>query len=201
MKAALIISACLFASGCAQIVPVVNEAEQQKYDPASTARIRVYSNPNIRASYTPGKSCEEYKANADAEVSRKKGQVNLLGMSPGQYENEVIGMRPSWHSAHLSYREKYSELVLPAGVPTVISIISFQGVMCNAPARSFTPRAGKDYEAYLAFQTKHAALGICQVVIQELSDRETPEPDEVVKTGICVPVGESRLGNWRTENK
>ena len=51
----------LILSGCSyNKTNVLNETEATKYDPATTARIRIYSSPEKLAGFVPGKTCEAY---------------------------------------------------------------------------------------------------------------------------------------------
>lgn len=61
MKWIMLAAGVLILSGCSyNKTNVRNEAEADKYDPAATARIRLYSSPEKLAGFVPGKTCKAY---------------------------------------------------------------------------------------------------------------------------------------------
>ncbi|MDF3933105.1 hypothetical protein [Pseudomonas citronellolis] len=189
---ALLISTALL-SACT--TGKVNETEKAKYDPTTTARIRVFVKPEQTAAISVGGRCEDKSAYKGFDVIPQKklrtmSVTDLFNIGFWGHYYESIGMTPSWHSGNLSREEMYGEFVIPAGQQTAVNL-SFgnpmHGPSCVPPTRVFVPEAGKEYEAYFAVFSKPGALAInlCRVVVQELSPRESA-PDAEVKGGVCV---------------
>ncbi|MDD2050678.1 hypothetical protein [Pseudomonas putida] len=194
-------------------INIENVVEAQKYDPASTARIRIFSGQGIYAGYVVGQTCEEYY-----NVSKKSGIIPPPGWRvvrdhtkeelssitlryPSDYQNNIIGMPGSAKTQNVNTTNGYfDERVMPAG-QTFIASLWFGAAKssCSPASASFIPQAGKDYEVRLDY-TKESYLAptMCHVGVYELQStggsssvtREIPNP-----TNYCLP---DSLGTYHT---
>jgi len=170
----------LLLSGCAT---THNEPpiQEQPYDRAATARIRLFGNNGLPVAINPGQDCASSK---EPLLAYGQTLADKINSSLGQHTKRSVGMPASWRSDHLSYGESYSEFVIPAGKPSVIVMkLVTDGLICMAPARVFVPEAGKDYEAYLDRYD-----GKCIGRVRLLSGLEAPGPTADVPSGICSKV-------------
>ncbi|PYC45896.1 hypothetical protein DMX05_00700 [Pseudomonas soli] len=185
-----------------------NEAETAKYDPATTARIRAFTSPEITGSYQANATCEQYRPLQTKEgtpltvtfkdrTSTKQymlwRRVDLLGMVEEDYINRTIGVPASTTTEELKNdRVGYNEHVIPAGKPIVLSLgfhaVSDQGkAWCYPKPVYLVPQAGKDYEVRYITVKESFMSSSCKVAVSELTGNgpvKTPQP---VKTGVCVP--------------
>lgn len=184
MRLSLVFVSVLILAGCGTSkTNVTNSAEAAKYDPASTARVRIVAGSWVWAGYVTGQSCEQY-----FNVSRNSGIVPPPGWRlarhheheelnfftthwPSDYQNNVIGMPASSKTQAIDSTDGYyDELVVPAG-QTFIAAVSFGAVRAHcypAPA-SFVPQSGKDYEVRLDYsQSSYFAPTKCRVGVYEL---------------------------------
>lgn len=193
----------LFIHGCSYSkVSVKNEVEAAKYDPVSTARVRVFSSPESVASYYPGLSCTEAKRVGSKEANPLRVYENkeryilgrkadLLGMKVEDYRNTTIGMPASEATQELEKdRLAYSEVVVPAGMSSVFSMfysVNDQNVRayCYPPSVSISPRAGADYEVRLILDQKAFGRSSCHVSVKELSGEGTVKKLSETKFDVC----------------
>ncbi len=174
----LAIFSTLLLSGCGSInhkQPI----QEQPYDQATSARIRLFGNNGLPAAINPGQDCASSKEPIYAYGDTLADKFNS---TLGKHTIRSIGMPASWRSDHLSYGESYSEFVIPAGAPSVVvmKMVTDQFRCVPAP-QVFTPEAGKDYEAYL---DRHDWR--CGGVIRLLSGLETPGPVAEVPSTSCA---------------
>ena len=172
----LLLAPLLCLSACSSYE--VLEAQQHAYDPATSARIRLYGNNGIPAAYWPGQDCKMQGQRIEAygyDLAEK------VGSTLGGHKIKSIGMPASWKSTHLSYGESYTEVIVPAEKPTVVKVAMVTDVAsCSAPPRVLVPQAGKDYEAYLKM-----GGGKCSGELHALSSDEVARPDHNVRAGVC----------------
>ncbi|MGX5728769.1 hypothetical protein ACWKWZ_27320 [Metapseudomonas otitidis] len=193
----------LFIQGCTyDKFSVRNEAEAAKYDPASMARVRVFSSPEMIASYYPGSSClevggvgskkdiplREYRGGEKYIFGRK---ADLLGMRAEDYKNTTIGIPLSETTEELMKdRSAYNEVVVPAGVSSVFSIFyslrdEHVNSSCFPPRVSISPRAGADYEVRLVFESKSWGQSWCRLSIKELIGDGAVKKTAEVNSEVC----------------
>lgn len=167
----------LLLSGCGS-TSHERSIQDHPYDPANSARIRLYGNNGLLAEINPGQACDSSKEPLGAYGQSFADKINS---TLGQHTKRSVGMPISWKSAHLSYGESYSEFVIPAGKPSVVRTrLLTAEVRCAPDARVFVPEAGKDYEAYL-----YRHDGMCVGMIRLLSDLEKPGPIADVSSTSC----------------
>lgn len=200
----------LAVGGCTfKKTDVQNPAEMAKYDPASTARIRLISGQGAYAGFVSGQSCEQYfndtyvKALAARERPQgwnpsrivPSGQSgDIFGMWPSDYQNNVIGMPPSPVSAKIDETRRYfDEHVVPAGQP-LIAFVAFvtSGSSCSSAPVSFVPRAGADYEIRQAFQSQTFKTTCRNEVVELKAGEEKPIPPN-----YCI---QDASGDYHTRN-
>ncbi|NVZ71743.1 hypothetical protein [Pseudomonas costantinii] len=164
----------LLLSGCGS----TNYEKPIPYDQASTARIRLFGNNGLPVAINPGQDCDSSK---EPIYAYGYSFADKFNSTLGQHTKRSVGMPPSWRSDRLSYGESYTEFVIPAGVPSVVSMKMLAAeASCVPDPRVFTPEAGKDYEAYL-----YRKNGFCSGVIQLLSDIESPDDIAKVPSRSC----------------
>lgn len=184
-----------------------NDVEAAKYDPASTARIRVFSSPEVTGSYQANASCEQYRPFYTKEGSpltvsfrdrRSTKQyilwrnVDLLGMVEEDYINRTIDIPASQTTEALKHdRLGYNEYVIPAGKPTVMDL-GFHAVYehgssrCSPKPVVLVPEAGKDYEVRFATEEINWLTNGCRITVSELSGTAPLKTMQPVKTSMCV---------------
>ncbi|MDH0648631.1 hypothetical protein N5D48_17160 [Pseudomonas sp. GD03858] len=214
MRFYLLLVAVLATAGCGTTkTNVSNLAEAQKYDPASTARIRLITGGGESFGYVGGQSCETYY-----NVSRKSGIVPPPGWRvvrshtseemipfsshyPSDYYNNVIGMPASAKTQRIDATHGYfDERVVPAGQNFIADLsLGTRGSSCSPAPASFTPQAGKDYEVRLDY-TAHSYFGpvTCRVGVYELQSAgsvASVTKDVPVAANYCVS---DATGTYRT---
>lgn len=201
--------ALVLLQGCSYEKTLVRkEAEASTYDPASMARIRLFSSPELSASYQPGATCEAFhpsKKNDTKIAARQykkeqhwllwaKTSLDLRGMEPEDYQNRVIGMPETKQTRNLrNDRVGYDEFVIPAGKPTVV-MINFTAhdstrnsdSWCFPPPVALTPEAGKDYEISLVWERPNIFVANCRLSVAELVGQEVVKDVREVKTALCA---------------
>lgn len=203
MKWYLLTAGALLLNGCSyEKTNLRNDTEAAKYDPAASARIRIFSAPEKTASYIPGKTCEAYYNHP--ENGRLQGSIatryhdpkqryilwrgsDVLGMKAEDYQNRVIGMPATAHTnATKSDRLGYDEFVLPANQPVLVDIsYKTDNGYCYPPTIQFVPKAGKDYEASLEFSKQNFMSSKCSIALVELSGAGLQQETRPVSTSYC----------------
>lgn len=211
MKLLILTAGAMLLVGCSSYekTNLRNEAEAAKYDPTSSARIRIYSAPEKQAVYIPGKSCEAHYNHP--ENGRLQGSiatrtydpkqryilwrtVDLLGMKAEDYQNRVIGIPATTHTeAVKTDRLGYNEFVIPAHQPVLVYIsYKADNGYCYPPTIQFVPEAGKDYEASLEFHKQNFYSSKCSIELVTLSGAGSLQETHPVSTSICHPDGNGR---------
>lgn len=161
-----------------------------KYDPKTSARIRVFGQNAIGIRLYPGKTCMPWD---DDGVIKASGSIRQSWQSfIGTAESTSIGMpsteRLRQRRDQRFAKEFYNEYVLNASGPVVISM-GFDGSSphmwrhCNPPAVMFSPEAGKDYEASLVLAGKY-----CYVSLDEIQKgKESTAPVSSAKKADRCP--------------
>ncbi|MDM3886031.1 hypothetical protein QSV36_10515 [Pseudomonas sp. BCRC 81390] len=211
MKWIMLAAGVLILSGCSyNKTNVRNETEAAKYDPATTARIRIYSSPEKLAGFVPGKTCEAYHnhpVNGELqgmiwtrEHDRNQRYIlwrdtDLLGMQAEDYRNRVIGIPATAHTeAVKTDRLGYDEFVIPANQPVLVKIMYVEqnGSYCYPPDIQFVPKAGQDYEASLEFHKQSFISSKCSIDLVALSGAGSQQETTPVSTSFCGNDGHGR---------
>lgn len=211
MKWITLAAGVLILSGCGyNKTNVRNETEAAKYDPATTARIRIYSSPEKLAGFVPGKTCEAYhnhpvngtlQGMIDSRTYDPKQQyilwrkVDLLGMKAEDYQNRVIGIPVTVRAEALKTdRLGYDEFVIPANQPVLVDISysDHNGGYCYPPDIQFVPKAGQDYEASLEFHKQSFISSKCSINLVALSGSGSQQETSPVSTSFCGNDGHGR---------
>lgn len=156
----LALTAAAVLSGCGAVKKSETVSRQAAYQPDTQARIRLYgiSGRQIIRPYR-GQSCEQWRAKAGA-----RAHTRFINGLPRRVRNLSIGMPASRlslaadHDTGIMSRASYREFIVPAGKPLVLDgsfsyqlpadrSIGSHGGACRV-ALSFTPEAGRDYEAH-----------------------------------------------------
>ncbi|TKK33445.1 hypothetical protein PspCFBP13528_06990 [Pseudomonas sp. CFBP13528] len=210
MKMLILTAGALLLIGCSYDKATLrNEAEAAKYDPATSARIRIYSAPEKHARYIPGKTCEAYYNHP--ENGRLQGDIptrtydpkqryilwrnsNVLDMKAEDYQNRVIGIPATAHTeAVKTDRLGYDEFVIPANQPVLVEIdYKTDKGYCYPPTVQFVPQAGKDYEASIEFHKPYFYASNCSIDLVALSGTGSPQETHPVSTNICRSDGHGR---------
>ena len=138
----LALTAAAVLSGCGAAKKSETVSRQAAYQPDTQARIRLYgvSGRQLIRPYR-GQSCEQWRAKAGA-----RAHTRFINGLPRRVRNLSIGMPASRlslaadHDTGIMSRASYREFIVPAGKPLVLD--------GSFVALSFTPEAGRDYEAH-----------------------------------------------------
>lgn len=205
VRSLLLLATVLAMAGCGtNKVNIENVVEAQKYDPASTARIRIFSGQAVYGGYVVGQTCETYY-----NVSKKSGIVPPPGWRvvrnhkkeelssitlryPSDYQNNVIGMPSSKKVQNINATNGYyDELVIPAGQTFIASLWFGAGKSgCSPAAASFIPQAGKDYEIRFDYTSEsYFSPTMCHVGVYELQSAGGPSNvvrELPISTNYCL---------------
>jgi hypothetical protein len=148
-----LVVALLLLGGCA-----ANDSKREPatYDPAVHARIRTFNVNGAAIVFYPGKTC----TSRDDALSVSHGGYSMLRA------NRTLGM-PVPSDTPRAYHEN---IVVGAQPLTIASSFELPGavkVTCNPFSVSFTPEAGKDYDAHLAFSNNRCGIEIREITVTE----------------------------------
>lgn len=174
----LFLSASLI--GCATTkTDVRNEAEAAKYDPATTARIRLITGEGTVGGYVIGQSCETfYNKSARTLPRNQSGWIDAHVHTPGLYpwresdtRNLVIGIPPTKASKSINDTKlQFDEYAVPAGKPLIVYLGSWSSaVSCTPKPIVFTPEPGRDYEFQLEMVKLGTFRGGCMIGARKLT--------------------------------
>lgn len=186
---------------------VRNEAEAERFDPASMARIRLITGDQmIKGGYVSGFSCEKFFNEATAnrpaeEVGWKPAREDSTGIPPlraSDKQNNVIGM-PESKATKVINESKfyYDEYAVPANRPLIVRFTMGGpgSVYCSPKPVVFTPQAGKDYELqyeYLRLQNNQPG---CILAVRRLNTIGTAVLETPIAPQYCSEDGQ---GGYKT---
>lgn len=183
--------------GCATTkTDVRNDAEMSKYDPATTARVRLITGDTTYGGYVSGQSCEAVFSEAAQEIpAEQRGWINAHIDSEGLYpfrasdhQNSVIGMPATQATKAINNSPKiYDEHVVPANQP-FIGTFSMGGsqISCWPKPVVFNPEPGQDYE--LEYQTVKISTfkAGCVIAVRKLSSLGNATVETPMKPKVCA---------------
>lgn len=144
-------------AGCSTTkTDIRNDAEMSKYDPATTARVRLITGDTTKGAFTTGQTCEQFFDNVIKNRPKDpdgliQAHVHSPGLEPfraSDRQNTVIGMPASKATKIINSTAKvYDEHVVPANKP-FIAVFSMGGpsLYCVPKPVVFTPQPGESYE-------------------------------------------------------
>jgi hypothetical protein len=170
------LTCAILALSCAGVI----HAEQTELiaDKAPTARIRLFGQNAVMVKFYRNSTCHGRGAD---ETKVSGGLGDAFSSFIGTVKNVSIGMKETPNTVNLAKRNGYAskayfrEYELAAGQPLTIAM-KFRDMMpngsvyCRTIAGTFTPSAGKDYEAALDL-----GGGGCKAVIREIAAAENGE--------------------------
>jgi hypothetical protein len=176
---------------------VRNEAEAARYNPATTARLRIVTGEGNDGSFVSGKMCEQLfdaprinpwvsmvtgKTTPQTSTPAQAPREVFFALRPFNHQNMIIGMPPSTTTRTIdSTRLVYDEHVVPAGQPLIVRMEhSDTAVRCNPPPRIFMPEAGQDYEAQYRI-----AANKCSIEVQLLESSNDNVQETPLLAGVC----------------
>jgi len=183
--------------GCATTkTDVRNDAEMSKYDPATTARVRLITGDTTYGGYVSGQSCEAVFSEAAQEIpAEQRGWVKAHIDSEGLYpfrasdrQNSVIGMPATQATKAINDSPKiYDEHVVPANQP-LIAAFSMGGsqISCWPKPVTFTPEPGQDYEMQYEMVKFSTFKAGCVIKVRKLSSLANTTVETPMSPQICV---------------
>jgi hypothetical protein len=159
--ASLLFLALLVPSACSGVIGSVfrKAAEPTGGD---RARLRVVSNGFVKA--IPGKGCIDWSA---------PGAGTVFG---GRLSSSYRGRSLNMPGTPLK-RDDSAELYVEAAKPIVLEVVSNRGIYSCQLAVTFTPEAGKDYEARMVHVRERK---FCEAQIVSLTDPQETVPISAV---------------------
>lgn len=155
-------------TGCTVMQRQIRPMEE--YTGESPARLRVISDPSSFVAAIPGKNCMDWGTKGAGVV-----YGNSIAWGKG-YRGKSLNM-PSPPSAEAS---TYSEFYIAGDKPIVLEYKFGDGHYTCDFALSFTPKGGKDYEAYLYTNNRNRTCGANIKMLGQNS-----EPVQVLKAENC----------------
>lgn len=189
---------CIFAlAGCGtQKINVINQAEASKFNPATSARLRLVSGEGALGGFVSGQKCETYFNETTFLFPQgRSGWVNAhikTNSEPPLREpdtqNSVIGMPETAATTSInSSKRYYDEYVVPANQP-VITGASMDGSKgtCTPTPVLFTPEPGADYEISYQFVQNGLFSTGCQTHVRKLSKTGSIATEAPVFPKFCA---------------
>jgi hypothetical protein len=196
---AALIASVLSLAGCAATAPAGQAPVA--YDPAISARIRVFGNNGFAVVFYPGMACiPADRSQGGTRVSGGAGQAFKALLRIGQ--NESIGMPLSRRAATprngVFAKEYFQEYVVPAAQPVALDM-AYLGTP-NSPAANmplagatvagsarcgpfggvFQPQAGQDYDVYPLVGNL-----ICMSVVERIDEHGEGRTVQVADAPRC----------------
>lgn len=195
MLALMAAAALLF--GCS----TASKPAQAAYDPATSARIRVYGNNGFGVVFYQGKTCLPDADEGGTRVSGAWGQA--FGALAGVDQNESIGMPASQRSSvprnGVLAREYFKEYVVranepialkmaflgtpnvsPSGIPLASVAVMRSERVCVPFGGVFKPEAAQDYDVY-----PFVAGSLCASVVARINEHGADEGVSVRDAPRC----------------
>ncbi|WP_374437846.1 hypothetical protein [Pseudomonas panipatensis] len=197
MKAPILLGLTLLLAGCATTkTDVRNEAAAAKYNPATMARIRIFTSPNTRGHFISGQTCEQFY-NVSLKAGREEDLVTqahtigpgITGILTSDFRNNVIGMPATAASKQINDTPRYfDEHVVPAGKPLIVRLYFRDSrLICRPPPRVFTPEPGADYEfEYLGTAEGVFSQYTCNTEFRKLDQQGSTTVEIPTETALCV---------------
>jgi hypothetical protein len=211
MKLSLLWLFVIGLAGCATTkTDIRNEPEADKYDPATTARIRLITGEGSQGGYVTGQSCETFYdpsnvGKSHAQIGWNDAHPHSAGIYPwrdSDIRNLVIGIPSSKASRGINEtRLQYDEYIVPANKPLIVSLLAWSSaVSCRPKPISFIPEPGHDYEFQLEMVKLSTFRGGCVIGARQLASlgAGTPTIELPLMPEICL-IGAD--GKTRTVNR
>jgi len=196
MKYAAPLLTILVLAGCATTkTDIRNDPEAVKYDPATSARIRIITSPNTQGYFVSGQTCEQFfnvSVRKDAEsdlVTPAHPSGGLSGMLTNVFRNNVIGMPASIATREINSTPRfYDEHVVPAGKPLIVRLYYRDSrLICRPAPRVFTPQPGVDYEfEYLEPENGFFSQYKCTTAFRTLNTQGSTTTETPTETAMCI---------------
>lgn len=196
MRQLLPLALSLTLIGCATSkVDVRNEAEAGKYDPDTSARVRLITGDNARGFYFNGQSCETFmnetaKAGPIEDSGWKAAHNNSSGLYPfreSDHQNNVIGMPASQTTRQInSTTKQFDEYVVEANKPFIALFGMVGSIACSPKPVSFIPQPGQDYEMQLKIVKLSTFSAGCIIELNKLSAVGSSTVETPVHKQFCA---------------
>lgn len=195
MRQLLPLALALTLIGCTTTkIDVRNEAEAARFDPATTARVRVISGDNVQGNFVSGQSCEKFfndsvKRLPIEQSGWKDVHVDSPGLFPFRYsdkQNSVIGMPASKVSKTINNSPRlYDEYVVAANQPFIVLLGMAGSISCSPKPMTFIPEPGQNYEVQFQFIKLSTFTSGCTIELRKLEvvGNNTTETD--IQPQVC----------------
>lgn len=198
LKLALCLMMSIPLAGCFMAQKSTVIPSKQYFDKESQARIRLfgpYGNPTIK--HYVGKTCEDWRSTMGKKIHHR---VNN-GL-PRRIKNISLDMPITKRSDSASndkgimFRDSFKEYAIDAGQPvTLDGSVSVQLDNYSSACRvavSFTPIAGKDYEAYYIENNKSCTIAIREIQ-NDVDENNLAKTTEVKDVKGCSALGDRKF--------
>lgn len=176
-------------------VDVRNEAEAAKFDPATTARVRVISGDNVQGGFVSGQSCETFYNDSLKRLPlEQSGWKEVHIDSPGLFpfresdkRNSVIGMPASKFSKTINNSPRlYDEYVVAANQPFLAVLYMAGSISCQPKTLSFTPEPGQNYEMDFQFIKLSTFTSGCTINLRKIEVAGNSTTETAIQPQVCV---------------
>jgi hypothetical protein len=183
--------------GCATTkTDVRNEAHISRYDPTTTARVRLITGDTTHAGFISGQTCEMFYnesllTKTPEEAGWQTAHVDSAGLYPFRAtdrQNSVIGMPASKASKAINQSPKvFDEHVIPAGKPFIAGFAMGGSQLSCFPAPvTLIPEPGKDYEMELQMMKISTFKAGCVIAVRQLSTQADTTVETPLKPQVCA---------------
>jgi hypothetical protein len=180
--------------GCATTkTDVRNEAHISRYDPTTTARVRLIT---THAGFISGQTCEMFYnesllTKTPEEAGWQTAHVDSAGLYPFRAtdrQNSVIGMPASKASKAINQSPKvFDEHVIPAGKPFIAGFAMGGSQLSCFPAPvTLIPEPGKDYEMELQMMKISTFKAGCVIAVRQLSTQADTTVETPLRPQVCA---------------
>lgn len=201
------LAASLTLIGCATTkTDVRNEAHISRYDPTTTARVRLITGDTTHAGFISGQTCEMFYnesllTKTPEEAGWQTAHVDSAGLYPFRAtdrQNSVIGMPASKASKAINQSPKvFDEHVIPAGKPFIAGFAMGGSQLSCFPAPvTLIPEPGKDYEMELQMMKISTFKAGCVIAVRQLSTQANTTVETSLRPQVCAKTP----SGWYTVN-
>ncbi|MEP9320316.1 hypothetical protein ABKS89_24445 [Pseudomonas sp. LABIM340] len=194
MKTPVVLCFALALAGCAtKKTDVRNEAEIAKFDPETTARIRLITGDGVKGGFASGLTCETVLSGSSSRDLRihdawRQAHLDGPGIAPWRdtdSQNTSVGVPASSASKEInSTRKQYDEYVVPANQTLIVQLAAVGSYTCDPSPLLVTPEPGRNYE----FQLEYFLQGIsgkCAISAKKLDDLAGVTVEVPLRTKLC----------------
>lgn len=182
--------------GCATSkTDVRNEAEAGKFDPTTTARVRLITGENVHGGFVRGQTCEKFyneslKRLPIEQSGWQTAHIDSAGLYPfreSDHQNSVIGMPASKASKLINESSRlYDEHVVTANQPVIAAFGMVGSVSCSPNPVVFTPEPGQDYEMQFQIVKISTFKAGCIIQLHKLTAAGNTTIETPIRPQVCA---------------